>query len=313
MFHYVKLVFHIVLFLGALVLYIINRLNGYRKIFDMFDFTQIVLACMWVILLCEMIFRFFPSSLESMGCQKVFKRNFEPCGDVEKKTPKISSAKSTIAVLVSWLLLNAVFGTLYYMNIFDEGILILISLAYSVCDMICILFFCPFQTWFMKNKCCNTCRIYNWDYAMIVTPLMFIQNIFAWSLVSVAFILLIVWEVRVRFKPQWFAPNTNKNLQCANCQEKLCHHKKQLQGFLTKCKAFYDEKVSIIQSKLSQDSKEEISVEEFEKGVLNQPETEAVNETTDESGEVEFIEEKQVDEPVKIKVIEKTGKIDFEE
>ena len=65
-------------------------------------------------------------------------------------------------------------GTLYFLNVIDLGIVVIISLAFSVCDLICILFFCPFQTWMMHNRCCTTCRIYNWDFAMMFTPLIFI-------------------------------------------------------------------------------------------------------------------------------------------
>ena len=36
--------------------------------------------------------------------------------------------------------------------------------------VICILFYCPFQMWFLKNRCCVNCRIYNWDYAFLFTP-----------------------------------------------------------------------------------------------------------------------------------------------
>ena len=53
------------------------------------------------------------------------------------------------------------------------------------------------------------------------------------------------------------------------------------------------------------------SVEEFEKGVLNQTEISA--ESVDESREVEFVEDKQIDEPVQVKIIKKTEKIDFDE
>ena len=251
------------------MLYILNKTHGLGDIFEMYDYTQIVLVCMWLVFMIEMVFRFFPASIESMGCQKIFEQNFKPNGNIEKKKPKNSSAKSTIAVALVWIAFNSVFGVLYYLNIFDDGILILISLAYSVCDMICILFFCPFQTWFMKNKCCNTCRIYNWDYAMIVTPLVFIPNVFTWGLVFVSLLLLIKWEVLLKVHPERFAPNTNKNLQCANCKEKLCQHKKQLQGFLQKCKAFYEEKLSLVLNK--QEQKEEINTEE--KIVENKKET----------------------------------------
>ena len=107
----------------------------------------------------------------------------------------------------------------------------LISLAFSVCDMICILFFCPFQTWFMKNKCCTACRIYNWDYAMMFTPLFFVNNLFFKSLLFVALALFIRWEMVFYFHPEYFSENTNGCLNCSNCTEKLCVHKKQILQF----------------------------------------------------------------------------------
>ena len=229
--HYVKFGLRSFLLLLCLVMYIVNRVLNPNLVLTENLPLMLCFGISWLVILVDMMLRLFPSKLESMGCQKQFKKNHAiPLnkGDIKKSK---TSWVSVLLIALAWIGLNGVFAILYYTHVIDQSILMIIGLAYSVCDLICILFFCPFQTWFMKNKCCNTCRIYNWDYAMIVTPLMFIQNIFAWSLVSVAFILLIVWEVRVRFKPQWFAPNTNKNLQCANCQEKLCHHKKQLQGF----------------------------------------------------------------------------------
>ena len=112
--------------------------------------------------------------------------------------------------------------------------MIILALFYSVCDMICILFFCPFQTWIMKNRCCVSCRIYNWDYAMMFTPVVFIKNPFTISLFVVAALLLLEWEILYRKFPERFCINTNKTLSCANCKEKLCKHKKQLRNFVKK-------------------------------------------------------------------------------
>lgn len=84
-------------------------------------------------------------------------------------------------------------GILYFADLIDEGILLLISLFYSVYDMICILFFCPFQTWFMKNKCCTICRIYNWDFTMMFTPFIFVLGMYTWSLLFIALALFITW------------------------------------------------------------------------------------------------------------------------
>ena len=144
--------------------------------------------------------------------------------------PVVHDNNATVLVAIVWILLNGAIGWLFMLNVIDEGILLLVSLAYSVCDMICILFFCPFQTWFLKNKCCVSCRIYNWDYAMMFTPLFFVRKIYTWSLLVAAVALMIRWEITVYRFPERFSENTNAYLNCSNCTEKLCSHKKQLKS-----------------------------------------------------------------------------------
>ena len=73
----------------------------------------------------------------------------------------------------------------------------------------CILFFCPFQTWFLKNKCCSTCRIYNWDYAMMFTPLFFVRRPYTWSLLVLSVALLARWEITFFRYPERFSEETN--------------------------------------------------------------------------------------------------------
>lgn len=60
------------------------------------------------------------------------------------------------------------------------------------------------------------------------TPLFFLNNIYAWVLLFFAVALMIRWEVTFYLHPERFAEETNGYLTCANCTEKLCHHKKQL-------------------------------------------------------------------------------------
>jgi hypothetical protein len=127
------------------------------------------------------------------------------------------------------------------LGIFDEGIMLLLSSAYSVCDMVCILFFCPFQTWFLKNKCCATCRIYNWDYAMMFTPLFFVAKPYTWGLLGLSVALLVRWEVTFYRHPERFCETTNEYLRCANCSEKLCSHKKQLQSLWKQVAKYRDD------------------------------------------------------------------------
>ena len=233
--HYVKLIFRSLLFITATIVYIYNRLHETGYLFSGFENNDFLLGTIWVFFAAGMVLRFFPARLESMGCQKQFRRNYQELPNRNQgEKVKVQSGFITFLVAAAWFALNGIIGILYFTGIIDAGILLLISLAYSICDIICILFFCPFQIWFMKNKCCTTCRIYNWDYAMMFTPLVFIPNLYAWSLLGLALLLLIQWEVKLHIHPEWFSDKCNGSLSCANCQEKLCQHKTQLQGFWKK-------------------------------------------------------------------------------
>lgn len=223
--HCVKLFVRSILFLLVLIFYILGRASELK------DFHALPIF-VWVFFVVEMILRFFPSNWESMGCQKQFKRNYKAKG--QNVRPTNQSWKRTALVAGIWILLNSTIGLLYFAGIFDKGVLLLISIGFSVCDIICILFFCPFQTWFMKNRCCVSCRIYNWDFAMMFTPLVFIPSIYTYSLLGCALALLLRWEIAYRKYPERFSIETNTCLDCSNCKEKLCSHKKQLQRFFQK-------------------------------------------------------------------------------
>ena len=224
-FHYARLIYRFVLFVVLLVAYIIRRISNGPAILDTLEQMPFLLAFTCALFTVEMILRFFPSRLESPGCQKQFARNYIKSGKTEIA---IQDNNGTVLVLLIWIGFNAAIGALHMMEVIDDNIMLLISCAYSVCDMICILFFCPFQTWLLKNKCCSTCRIYNWDYAMMFTPLFFVRKPYTWGLLGLSIALLIRWEVTFYLHPERFSDQTNDYLQCRNCTEKLCMHKKQL-------------------------------------------------------------------------------------
>ena len=227
MMHYAKLVGRSCLLVMALILYCTTWRHSTGAPFDGTEFRNPFLILLWVLFMGEMLLRFFPSKLESPGCQKQFAKNYKPKQE-QPVTVRLNTAKSTFAVAVAWIALNGIIGWVYLCGIIDEGIMLLITLAYSVCDMICILFFCPFQSWFMKNRCCTTCRIYNWDFSMMFTPYLFIPGKYTWSLLGMSLGLLGVWEYLVHTHPERFSQETNACLDCRNCDEKLCMHKKQL-------------------------------------------------------------------------------------
>ena len=228
--HYFKLVYRSLLLLSALVLYLIAILGGEEFSRNVLHTFRWVFGLIWLVYAVEMVLRLFPSSYESMGCQKQFTRNYKPTGKALDKP----SEKPIWAIFFAWIALNGAIGALYFTHIIDQWVLLLVALAYGVCDMICILFFCPFQTWFMKNRCCGTCRIYNWDFLMMCTPLIFIDSWYTRSLTLLAAVLFIKWEVTAFLHPERFCTDTNHALSCAECEEKLCHHKTQLLHFWKK-------------------------------------------------------------------------------
>ncbi|MBQ6036355.1 MAG: hypothetical protein IJL43_03495, partial [Lachnospiraceae bacterium] len=154
--HYIRLAYRSVLFLLLLIGYIRFRLYDQDSVIDIVEKMPGIIYVTWAVFVIEMVMRFFPSRYESPGCQKQFARNYIKSGNTE-----ITIADNNAAVLVAliWIVFNGFFGALYMKDILDDGIMILLCSAYSICDIICILFFCPFQTWFMKNKCCSACRI----------------------------------------------------------------------------------------------------------------------------------------------------------
>jgi hypothetical protein len=223
--HYVRLVYRSVLLIVVLIAYIRFRFSNGVPLIIGIENMPVVIYVVWGIYTVEMIARFFPSSFESPGCQKQFARNYIKTGNTRIV---VHDNNATMLVALIWIVFNGIFGALHMMGILDDGIMIVLCSVYSVCDMICILFFCPFQSWFLKNKCCSACRIYNWDYAMMFTPLFFVSKTYTWSLLLLSVALLIRWEITFYRHPERFSEQTNAYLKCSNCSEKLCTHKKQL-------------------------------------------------------------------------------------
>ena len=232
-YHYLKLAFRIVLFVVTGALYLTSRINGCALPFGEAGSHRVFWGILWIILVVEMIFRIFPAKFETIGCQKQLKRNYVPTGE---ETPILTSGKATFSFAAFWIAINLAFGILYLTGIIDAGILILLTFAYGICDIVCILFFCPIRDWFLKNKCCADCRIYNWDYAMMFTPFVFIMHPYTWSLFGLSLVLLIIWEISYKLHPERFAKNTNACLDCKNCKEKPCRHKKRIERILKKGK-----------------------------------------------------------------------------
>ncbi len=229
-YHYFNLIVRSIIFVSAIVLYATKKMEGETVEFITFGNTPWYVVPVWVFFLVEVSLRFFPTKLDTTGSKKHFKSQYVPTGKTE---PKHKSWKGAAVVAGVWISVNFIFSALYWFKVIDQGMMILIMLFYSVCDMVCVLCYCPFQKHFMKNRCCADCRIYNWDFAMMFTPFVLIPHIFTWSLLGLALVLLVKWEYTARKYPERFCMNTNSCLSCKNCSEKSCSKRNKMKKINT--------------------------------------------------------------------------------
>ncbi len=224
--YFAKLYGRIAILLGAVAIYLfwpeqLNVLTG-SNFFREFS----VLHILWVIWMVDMLDQLFPvRKFIPLGSHKHFAERFQPIKErLNSQALRdyiISTTKSAYKVFLIWTVLTLGLGVLYWQNILTASHLFLIGVLFYVCDLICVLIWCPFRL-LMKNRCCTTCRIFNWDHLMMFTPMLFINSFFSVSLLVVAFIVWVMWEVCVMLYPERFWEQTNKSLKCSECTDKLC-------------------------------------------------------------------------------------------
>lgn len=184
------------------------------------------LHVLWSIWVIDILFQLFPIGKKiSIGSLKLFENFFQPVREKINyqalRKYVITTTKSAYIVFIIWALLILALGILFYVNIIDTLALFLISVFFYMCDLICVLIWCPFRL-IMKNRCCTTCRIFNWDHIMMFSPLIFVGGFYAISLVLLSLIAWIVWELAIMMYPERFWEYSNGALNCAQCTDKLC-------------------------------------------------------------------------------------------
>lgn len=187
-------------------------------------------VAVWVLFAVEMVARFFPSKIEGPGSQKHLAVNFiprKPAPDPEDDLHAAIMHRRAGRVAVVWLAFNLTFGILNIAGKLSDNFMVLLFLFYAVCDEVCILFFCPFQRFFIHNSCCTTCRMYNWNFIMMCTPLLFIPGWWSWSLFALSLAVFVHWEIAAHKHPERFSRRSNAALQCRGCTDSTCILKRQ--------------------------------------------------------------------------------------
>lgn len=132
--------------------------------------------------------------------------------------------REIVPVLIFWIVFNALVAmTLLHFDVLNERTALVWSLSYFLFDMVCVVLWCPLQLVLMRNRCCTTCQIFNWDAIMVATPLLFVGGWFGWILVTLAIIVLARWELAALRHPERFDERTNARLTCIQCEDRLCY------------------------------------------------------------------------------------------
>lgn len=224
--YFVRLFLRIAILIATVVLLFVapsqfDILNGWN-FFKKFSIFHLL----WLTWIIDMITQLYPAKNIALGSQKVFKVKFRPAInkllDWDKlKDYMIKTNKAAGKVMALWASLIAILGVLKHTKVLHNKHLFLISVAFYICDLICVLIWCPFRL-IMGNKCCTTCRIFNWDHLMMFTPMLFVGGFFSASLVIFSIINFMIWEVVVYLHPERFWENSNMSLKCSECTDKLC-------------------------------------------------------------------------------------------
>ena len=223
--YFMRLIGRIIIFILCLIMWF--KPDFYNILEGMNFFKQLhLLHILWLIWVFDMILQIIPIKNNlALGSQKLFSKRFQSSSNktnYEKLKDYIkTTTKSAYKISIIWAILIAIIGILYRFNFINKICVFMISIFFYVCDLICVLIWCPFRL-IMKNKCCTTCRIFNWDHLMMFSPLIFIGGFFSTSLVVIAILAWLVWEICVFLYPERFSEITNVALRCTKCTDKLC-------------------------------------------------------------------------------------------
>lgn len=195
------------------------------------------LHVVWSLMMLYMLSHLINFDFVSKGSTKKFASRFD---DSRRNNPEVIRLtrkfyqKGAIKTGLVYGALNLVIFVLYMIDTYSEHkifkghagqLIVIVQMFFYLSDFICIIVFCPFQKWFMHNKCCKTCRIYDWGAIMMQAPMFYIPNFYAMTLTALSLIVFIRWEVTYYRHPERFIEYTNCSLSCKNCDEEWCRLK----------------------------------------------------------------------------------------
>jgi len=161
-----RLIGRVLVFLAAAAVFFLRPetfsvLEGYS-----FFKTPSLLHLLWIVWMLDMLHQLLPAKNNlALGSKKLFRQYFRSVReklDLQKlKQYILSTTRSAYRIMILWAMLICSLGVLHETGILSDAVLLMVSILFYVCDLICVLVWCPFRL-LLKNRCCTTCRIFNW-------------------------------------------------------------------------------------------------------------------------------------------------------
>ncbi|MGM9534525.1 MAG: hypothetical protein ACI3VR_04710 [Intestinibacter sp.] len=228
----INLVLRTILFFSAIIIFIdnpnnINNILNYELIFNI----KVYHIC-WIYLVNDILKVVIPSKSKNTYNGKLFLKHYNERNNYNQdrlQAEIIEANKSALNVALFWIGANIIILYVFLKLKLNSSYLIMLFLFYFWADMVCVNVWCPFQALFMKNRCCNVCRIYNWDHLMYLTPFILMPNFWTYSLIALGLFSLIQWEYQYKKHPERFSGISNMNLSCAGCKNECRFNKKKVE------------------------------------------------------------------------------------
>ncbi len=225
----IKMAIRFLILFATVGAYVYDR-NALELIFnfkptDTFSFVYFI----WLFVMADIISNFIPALNPHASSGKIHRANYQPpkngYDETMIRTASKKSYKKSALLFIPWIIGNGIVCA--YLSPYA---CVVLSALYFAGDMVCILFWCPFQRLIFKSRCCCTCSAFCWGYVMFCTPLLFINSFFTYSLFLTSASLFLFWEYTRFIHPERFFEQSNEALSCKNCDKTFCKMKKFAEG-----------------------------------------------------------------------------------
>ena len=221
-----KIVF-LIGFIFFAVLYPVELVAFFRKPVWIFSVYHIV----WIVVMIMTAKVLILPSKYKIASGKQFASFYRATKKINKTKLKKAVKDNNLKALKAggfWLSILISFSVIYFILKLDVLWVYGFALFALLLDTLYVAIWCPYRDWIIKNKCCNTCRIYEWGFWMSLGILILVPSFWTYSIVFMTILIFIQWEYLHYKHPERFYEITNLNLKCKNCKHQagFCKEKK---------------------------------------------------------------------------------------